>query len=49
MVSPETIRIAYMIRNADDSARNDKLSLYSTNVLLRMIIIFKIVQMYYWE
>ena len=49
MVLPETIRIAYMIRDADGSARNDKLSLYSTNVLLRMIIIFKIVQMYYWE
>jgi hypothetical protein len=35
------IRMADQIRDADGSARNDKLSLYSTNVLLRMILIFK--------
>jgi hypothetical protein len=47
MVRSGSIRIAYQIRNANGSAPNDKLSLYSTNVLLRMILIFKIVQMYY--
>ena len=36
-----TIRMADQIRDADGSAPNDKLSLCSTNVLLRMILIFK--------
>ena len=34
----ESIRMPYTIRDADDSGRNDKFSLYSTNVLLRMIL-----------
>lgn len=38
---PSTISPAYMISPAYRSARNDKFCLYSTNVLLRMILIFK--------
>lgn len=38
---PSTISPAYMISPAYRSARNDKFCLYSTNVLLRMKIIFK--------
>lgn len=37
----ETIGLAYMISPAYRSARNDKFCLYSTNVLLRMILIFR--------
>lgn len=36
-----TIRMPYMISDAYRSARNDKFCLYSTNVLLRMKIIFR--------
>lgn len=38
---PSTISLAYMISGAYRSARNDKFCLYSTNVLLRMKIIFR--------
>lgn len=38
---PGTISLAYMISGAYRSARNDKFCLYSTNVLLRMKIIFR--------
>jgi hypothetical protein len=37
----ETIGLAYMISPAYRSTRNDKFCLYSTNVLLRMILIFR--------
>lgn len=39
--SGRPIRGAYMISPAYRSARNDKFCLYSTNVLLRMILIFR--------